>query len=170
MRGPLPDIVLVLMAAALAGCTDPTGTGALGDPPGQGATLMETPVAYSGTLGPTVFACGPMGCVGESTRPQPRVDLEANGTVRAISLTLTWQATSPATQQLRLGVSWNETGSHDFHSFDGASPLKVDLHDLAIRHDELPYAWVFIPETGGAPAYLATEQEITIAGNLISEG
>lgn len=161
----------VLLGAGLAGCVaPPQATATLPANAAEAVGVRSEPFQFEGNLGAGAFACAVVQCIGGSTPEKSQAPLNISNEVTAVDVTLTWSASSEATGRLRLGLSWNETGSHEFHTVDGASPLRLNLTDLRIRLDEKPYFWVFVPEAAGLPVYVKTPQSFQLTGTIARLG
>lgn len=115
-------------------------------------------VAFEGQLGVEATACSLVACAGTFTcvgpplcgTPvrDPRVDrsfeVEHTGPVEEANLTLTWDAVSPVTEQLRFGIAWDCEDDCSYEYVEGTSPLSLELSRLDIEGDL--YAWVWTPD------------------------
>lgn len=118
-------------------------------------------VSFEGQLGVEATVCGPVGCVGtftcvaftfcETPAQDPRVDryveIELDQQIEQVNLTLTWDAVSPATEELRLGLSWacGQDGC-TYVYVEGPSPLV--LEQTGFDGEEEVAAWVWTPDQG----------------------
>ena len=144
---------LVTCLVLLAGCSDPAspeqGTPAADLPSTSAApvtpappTLEAIPFSFDGNLG--TFAHGCVFPVGQCTDPYGTV-LEGNtdlfvdrpgANLTGLSFEVTWQARSPATQELWVGAmvmtsceGCNDTEFPDIH---GVSPLRLDVQGVSV--------------------------------------
>lgn len=163
-------LLLALPALALlTGCITP---GAAPDSALDAAALpaatmpVEQPFEFSGSFGPGLVACSPFGCNGVSQGTKYK-ELDVDGVLTAADFTLTWSATNPAMQRLRLGLSWGEGDAMEFEYIDGVSPLKLELEDLEIDGSDDPYIWVWVPSPLPIGlVYAHTPQSFSIEGTL----
>lgn len=155
MRRTTILLSLALAAVALSGCLGDQGsTGRLAptsdqpSAPPDGWTRETTPIDWEGNLG--TWACAPMGAntcggtgLGDGDSWHP---IEPGGRGQRIALTLTWEPSSPLTEELTLSVApYTSCGdgcystSGGYAAVDGPSPLVLDLEDIALEGEQLGY-------------------------------
>lgn len=126
----------------------------------------DTPYAFEGSFGPMLWTCPMVTCTGVEPTGQRWSDLEIKGTLTSLTLTMTWDASGPHMENLRLGIAWGENGE-EYESIDGTSPLVLELADLNITAADKPYVWTWVADS--APlgvAYASTPTDFTIEGEL----
>lgn len=130
------------------------------------------PIELSGSTSDSVYSCAMASCneidpgrSGESWFP-----FDLKGTLDATDLTLTWDAQTPATEELILGITYEkEDGSYDFVYASGASPLTLAENALGIEGSSVQGVYVNAYRCNGVGpgfACMAAAQEFTIAGSL----
>lgn len=156
-------LVLALLAAGCVGVgtTDDEGgvqAQATDDGDGSPGGLAWEEVAFEGRLGAEATACSLVACAGTFTcAPEafcgtpvrdPRVDrsfeVDHDGPVERVNLTLTWDAVSPVTEELRFGLSWDCDDGCDYEYVEGSAPLALEETDLDVEGDL--YTWVWTPD------------------------
>lgn len=186
-------LILVLL---LVGCTraePPPVEAAASEEPATDAPAPETtatdlapasreiPVALDGNTGTSAVLCvaGPVGeCAFQEVSPGVTGDLFENerGTITGGELVLTWDAASPATQELSIGLMWMGGGdacpSLDLGMATGPSPLTLAISPSPreLCADELIHLWVSGNTWGGQdPAYyqVDVDQAFHIEGKIV---
>lgn len=146
-------MALALTAVTLTGCLagDTAGIDPLaptGQTPGEAGDLETVPIDWEGNLG--TWGCAPMGpntCGGTSLGDQDSWHpIEPDGQGRSIELTLTWDATSPLTEELDLSVApYTSCGdgcyatSQPHATVTGTSPVELEVHDIGLDGEQLGY-------------------------------
>lgn len=191
MRLPYAVVFALL---ALGGCLggDPTDE-TRADAPAVEASVNETPALapsanvtparppaeplalhYEGRLSNGVGACVVAANRCEVVEPVASEQAWAparNGTLTRVALTMWWNATTPATQTLRLGVTHGTPGSRENPYVDGASPLTMTLEGLVVGVDQEFEVWGFTPSAGGSEAAWVTyDQPFTLDALVTVEG
>lgn len=169
MRG-IPLTLAIVSALALAGCV----TGApeeVDAASAQNALAAATPnaasvpFAFDGSFAPGGTVCPVVTCEGVGPGNERIAELELKGTLTAVDLVLTWDAATPAMEELRLGVSWGPSDDREYEFVDGASPLALAVSDLAVTADDEPLVWVWVPEK--VPfLYVHTPQDFHVEGTI----
>lgn len=142
-------LAALLPLSALAGCLDQDVAPAATDlaaadelPPTPARTNVT--IAEDGATPTGAAVCSPIaGCHGqwqasEASSFQQRL----GGVLDAAELTLTWDAASPATETLMLGIAISEDGEWRFETEQGASPLTLSRAGLDIPADA--EVWVYV--------------------------
>lgn len=165
------SLFTLAILALLAGCVAPGAAPAddsvapaTAAPTAAAAT--EQPFAFDGDFGPGLVACGPGTCTGLS--PGKRwTDLDLDGTLTGANLTLTWTATTPAMQKLRLGISWGDEKDRQYEIAEGPSPVVLSLADLSIAPEDAPFVWVWaVTPVPMGVATATTPQTFHVEGTL----
>ena len=186
--------VACLVGLLLAGCNGPPGEAEADDPVDragpEGGLLPVTaplppvtetiPFSFDGNLGTFVHACVfPAGLCPTQTVVEDLTDLfveRPGANLTALSFEMTWQAQSPATQDLWVGAmvmtsceGCNDTEFPDIH---GPSPIRLDVQDVAVplTADARVHIYIYNP-TGfvhdpAVPGYAAAsvDQDFHIEG------
>lgn len=176
------SLLLAFLVAAplgLAGCLDTAAPGAATESEdAAGLAIVEPDVAVSvdGALAAQVLVCPAVACVGralvgESDRFFPQ---ESIRDLASADLTLEWDATSPFTERLRLGVFTcadpckSDADLSDIRFVDGPSPLSFTTDAMTVPEGEKLFAFVWVPSFTPAPVYgvLSTPQGFHVEGTL----
>lgn len=164
--------ILILTAALLlAGCVsgapdDLAPAAALS--PEAAPVMTSVPIAHEGSTPDAASACAPGFCYGagrpgSSSWIEPKLD----GLLVGANLTLTWEARTPATETLLLGIAY-ATGadSWDYVYVRGPSPLVLERTGLAIEGKDVEAVYV-----NGYRCEVAvcasTSQPFTLEGALV---
>lgn len=157
--------------------TEPEPNATRAEAPEQAdANLTTREFTFEGQLGAEAYVCslecvGTYSCVGETctgTR-DPRIErsfeIEHDGTLRGVNATLQWDALSPVTETLRVGVAWNCDDGCQYDFVDGQAPLELTADDLEIEDEA--YVFVWQPDLAeDVPAYVGAthDQPFTVTG------
>lgn len=132
---------------------------------------------FHGQMGAEAFACTGAGCVGSRTclegvcldARDPRVErvfeIPREERFLAVNLTMTWAPVSPATERLRLGISWGcEDGCDGFEMTQGEAPLELGVPGLGVQDGLVIWAWTPDATTPQDPVYVGVthDQAFTI--------
>lgn len=170
-------LMIVLLAATLAGCIGDTGedpdtldaADEAADPP-----LEETTIPYEsgGTFALGAGVCTAVGDVSLNACSSGNalvLDTEPAGTVQAAELELSWEAESPLMEELGLTFAWacGDDGCETEWA-TGSSPVEVTVD--GIEEPGTVYVVVWTPDVGVSQAYVdyATPQDVTITGAFTS--
>ena len=196
--------VLLLPALLLAGCfaaeepletadveatpravASATEASASQPPPPTAVVPRDHPFAVSGRIGTN--ACVPAGpnfCVGlpaGTPSENTLTRLAYNGAPTHVEATLTWDALTPATEEMYVAVvaarscgdgcyEWDEGAFAALAS--GASPLVLSAADVTLREGEMLYMEVgpvsALPTAPGLFYYLDVEQPFEVEGNVVA--
>jgi hypothetical protein len=142
-------------AVATSATTDPAST--------------DTPFTFDGSYGPIVFACPMITCTGVDPSSARWADLDFEGNLTALSLTMSWDAATPLMSTLRFGISWDEGENLEY--VEGTSPLLLELDGLNITTADKPYIWTWMvtPSPLGI-VHVATPQDYKVEGTLTTTG
>lgn len=161
-------------ALVFAGCVS---TGATDAPLDESAatTLAPAPIVSpfeaSGSTFTGVGACVPVFCygVGAPSEGSDWFEPELEGNLTAVDLTLTWSATTPATEELLLGIAYEtEDEMYDWVYATGASPLVLSKSGLDIPAERIYAIYVNAFRCAGDAVYgcASAEQPFSIEGTL----
>lgn len=135
------------------------------------------PVEWHGKTG--AYACipsGPYSCISFFSLAQSDSSMEIEA--RDGTLTLTWDAATPATEQLVLSVysiercgerCWSSTGNY-YHRVEGGSPLELSLDPVELAEEESLIVYVQQPRTPTPPpvyGFVSLEQEFHVTGEVV---
>lgn len=180
-----PGLLLTALLVLLAGCSETPAPEAQSAPdvlatqneplapvPPSSKTVV-VPFSFDGNLGTLAHGCVfPAGLctsdLGVGTVAPDNTDLvleRPGANLTALSFNLSWQAGSPATQELWVGamVMTSCEGCEDtsFQDAHGPSPVRVDVRDVsvALGQDAVVHIYVYNPGgfvyNDGVPAYAA---------------
>lgn len=162
-------LALLLVPLLLAGClTEATPLDAASAPPPVAeAAAVQEPLHLEGAIGTFVAACPVVTCVfvPVSDSAFPAVPLEGGRTVTSLVATLTWEATSPATEELGFAFATDD-GEWKEHAYvHGRSPLTIELSEpIDLSADAEHSLAVFVGSLGPAPVFAVLEQPVVIDG------
>lgn len=188
MRAPL--VLLLLLAAAFAGCSSPPQQDAPADttaseaPVPGGSVGIATPahvdLSWSGRIPYGAWACDAtvQECRGlpDGSAYGVNHDAEADGFVQGGNLTLTWTAVTPLTQRMAIGLvavvpgcaDCNET--HLGKDLDGTSPLAYPIPaGQVLAPGTVLRIWVYSADYHAAgPDFVGTsgQQDFQVAGGI----
>lgn len=137
-----------------------------------GAVAQVAPVAraadgsaWDGTISTGVAACGPaVGCQAAQLPQDQLRSLGAFDGPHHLHAVLTWDATTPLADELRLGASYDTPAGRQHAFVQGQSPLALEL-PLDIRGELL--VWANFPQTlPPAPAWASHEQSFHAEGSV----
>lgn len=163
--------LMIAAALALAGCVGGATDDAVEAAATDGALLTETartqtPFAEDGALGPGAYVCPLVVCVGGEPTSERTWDAPFEGTLVGLNLTLTWDATTPATEELVLGIGHGAAEGRDYELVTGPSPLELTLDglNLTASDDVRIFVWMIQPVP---VAGVVTPQEFHVEGVLL---
>lgn len=163
-----PLAIPLVPALVLAGCVGSAADldAASLDAADATATIVDRDLSWDGSIPLGATVCPIVTCeqltLGAAYEP-----ILLDGTLRALSLTMTWEATRPNTEELRFGLNW---GGDRYGSVEGPSPLVLELRGLSIAAEDEPYLWAYVPTA--VPQGLATAltpQDFRVEGTLSEE-
>lgn len=169
-------LMIVLLAAPLAGCIGDSGQSLDAASSEEEGTLEETTVPFEEQASFDVGA-GVCTMAGEITVTNAcngaRIVLEETppGTVQEANLELTWTPESPLMEELGMTLAW---GCQDRHSdcriewTAGTSPLELDVDEIDDEGELILFVWT--RDKGTEQAYLDTSapQDVEISGTFTS--
>lgn len=159
--------LMIAAALALAGCVDGATEpldAAASETALPGTMAIQTPFAKDGSIAPGAYVCPVVTCVG--VEPSDRVwDLSFAGTLVGLNLTLTWEATTPATEELVLGIGHGSADARDYDMVSGPSPLALALDGLNLTGEDEVSVFVWM-EQPVPVAGLTTPQDFHVEGAL----
>lgn len=155
--------------------TSPNASSPANDTSGPSTQLVKIPFSQDGTLGANAFVCSSPACPGTGIGNDRWFPTDPDGTVRGLNLTMTWNATTPAMEQMRLGVSYGGCDGDGLDcqeaSFvDGASPLELSVDEVDANGTLAVWFWTpsrTPPSTAGT--YVSHPQDVHIQGAFTSE-
>ncbi len=167
-------LMIVLLAAPLAGCIGDTGEQLDAASSDEDASLEETTIPFDGEgsfpLG--VGVCTVAGEVSVNACSASNVLLERQpaGTVQAVDLEVTWDAGTPLMEELGVTFAWacEDQAGCETEWATGSSPL-----GLSVEGVEAPgsvYVLVWTPSHGISEAYVdySTPQDVAVSGTFTS--
>lgn len=144
------------------------------------ATAAEIPVLIEGSLGVVVLTCPVVTCVGRTVvgTTERIFEQDVQGDLERINLTLTWDASSAVTRNLRLGVftcGGECKGDSELSAIeyvDGPSPLVLDLAGFSVGEGETLSVFVWVPSMTPSPTYavVTTPQAFHVEGSFVPAG
>lgn len=160
---------MIAAALALSGCV-----GAQDDPVEPASTEdamdstapTETPFAKDGMIGPAAYVCPLVGCVGGEPMSDRTWDAPFEGTLVAANLTLTWDAMTPATQDLVVGLAHGPADARKYELTSGPSPLELTVDGLTLTKGDDVRVFVWVP-TPLMVAAASTPQAFHVEGVLV---
>lgn len=182
-------LALAVAALLLAGCSDSSEpesdtdadltSGLDAEPAPEAAEPARSRVAVEldGNLGTWFYACEYQTtgvCQGQQTMAgETDLYLEQPGaTLVGAKLTLTWSATSPATDTLGLGLMRMGDNTTLVQNVEGTSPLTINVTDLDLLLDEDNLVHVYVYNVRGfvhnppVVGYATVDQEFSLDGAL----
>ena len=167
----LPLALVLAAGLALAGCLD----GAADELEGAAAdlaaapqvALVEQPFSFEGRLGVSVVACPVLTCFGAALVPH-ELYADLDGAIEAVALTMTWDAATPHTRAMRLGLAWGPEDDRHWEYVDGTSPLVLDIAGLGIQPDDEPYVFGWVPCAVPLCLVVATTQQSFHVGGTVT--
>lgn len=133
-------LAIAATLALLAGCVsdDPVESAAV-DPTPPAAPAID--VSFHGETERGAFACAsPLGfCYGVASpgSASSSQELVVEGTLVGVDLTMTWDAVTPATQEMIVGIAYGSGSEWKYLYAYGASPLRLSETGLAIPGEDV---------------------------------
>ncbi|HET6405720.1 MAG TPA: hypothetical protein VFH78_13845 [Candidatus Thermoplasmatota archaeon] len=162
--------LLLLAPLVAAGCVDAPAAAELAAAPDAAAPVAPTatPFAQSGMLGPGAYVCPVVTCAGVDLS-QRGWDADFRGTLVGVNLTLTWDAATPLTEDLVLGIGYGPMDGRSYELVTGSSPLALELADLSLTAKDDVRIFVFMPVlVPMGAAMVLPPQEFRVEGTLLS--
>lgn len=169
-------LLLSAILASFVGCvsvaedaTPAASTDATASPP---ALTTTTPIAVEGETAPGGGVCVPVRCVFPSSPGSNTVfPVGVSGTITNVSLTLTWEAVSPASEELVLGIAYEGEDGETWEYAAGPSPLTLALSGLSIPAEgAVIYVNAYVCQGGDGASACASgpSQAFRIEGDVVS--
>jgi len=170
-------VALVAAALAFAGCVsapaESEGASLAAASPGASAPRTTVPFQEQGSTFNGFAVCPVQGqCVGTGL-PNVRsttswFEVGLSGVLQDVELTLTWQATTPATAELLLGIAFeNEAGESDWLYAYGPSPVVLSESGVGIPADKVHAVYVNAFKCASIVC-ASIEQPFSIEGTLVT--
>lgn len=167
MQAPLALALVLVLAGCVSGQPEDVDAASVPSavaPPTPAWTSIA--VDFAGSFGPGVWACPMVTCVGQSANSKLGQDLDHDGAIAAINLTMTWDAATPTMESLRLGVMWGPQDDPKYEMVEGPSPLVLQKEVLDIAADEDVYLWAWVSSAAPMGAlFIHTPQDFLIQGD-----
>lgn len=169
--GALALTLALLVPLVLAGCLgyEETTTAALA-PAAEEATapLRQVALHHEGRIPTMVIACPLVACIAAPSRDgwNATLALAEEGTLASLRVVLTWEASSPAMEELGLEVARGTGESYESLGFVyGPSPLVLELDEpIALDPAQEVRISAAIMSRVPAPVFVTTEQRVSIDG------
>lgn len=143
-------LAVLLPLGALAGCVDaPVDPAAADDAALDGGataaeSLTTTPLSHDGVTPTGAAVCSPVTpCQGQyAAGGESSFELKFSGALDAVDIVATWDAASPASADLGLGLAIERDGEWTWDIEYGSSPLALQREGLDIPAGSTVYVYV----------------------------
>lgn len=128
---------------------------------------IVVPIDLQGEIALSAAFCPLVACISANPLPSERFFQQdaKDGLVR-YDLTLTWEASSPASETLRLGLAKGEGESRKLDYVEGTSPLVLSGDSFSVDGGKFDI-WVWLGSaTPGAETYATVGQPFTVSGTI----